>query len=135
MIRKTLNLCKKSENKLSHVMRCFPSHAHFYDQMSSILHYFLWKIFLPQPPKKIFPWKKPQSKKTSHHMSQLIFQLLTKINCFYFLFPCCYQTDPYQIYRLRKYIDGKVGYHHGSGDEGMLIGLKAGVIKKKLRSQ
>ena len=91
---KTLDLSKKMENKLRYVIRWSPYHAHFYEQMSSIFNYFLWNFFLPLLPNKILSWKYSQSKKISLHTCQLIFQIFTKNNYFYFLFTYCYQTDP-----------------------------------------
>ena len=66
--------------------------------MSPILLYFLWKFFLPHRLEKKFPWKKSKSKRTSHRIPQLIFQLLPQINCFSYRFPYCYQAGPLKMW-------------------------------------
>ena len=55
---------------------------------------FLVEKFSSSTTKENFFMENPQIKKTFHLMPQLIFQLFTKINYFYFSFSCCYQTHP-----------------------------------------
>ena len=49
MIEKTNDLFEKLENKLRHVVRWPPSHAHFYEYMSSILLDFCGNFFFLTP--------------------------------------------------------------------------------------